>query len=70
MSFEKLAGIYVYCMDHHTGQWSRLYRLLSKIRFNAPDRVYNAIRHEKHDPHCEWEEARKVYRHLKQRNAQ
>ena len=31
MSFEKIAATYVYCMDYHGGQWSREYRILSKI---------------------------------------
>ncbi len=29
--FQTYAGIYVYCMDYHGGQWTRLYRLLSRI---------------------------------------
>lgn len=43
MDFNTLAGIYTYAMDHHNGQWSRLYRLMSRIRFNAPDHVFTAI---------------------------
>jgi hypothetical protein len=70
MSFEKLAGIYVYCMDYHGGQWSRLYRLMSRIRFNAPDHVFDEIRYGKHDKNNEWEESRRVYRHLKRRKAE
>lgn len=26
-----LLALYVFCMDHHDGQWSRLYRLLCRI---------------------------------------
>lgn len=31
MSFEKLAIIYVFCNDFHSGQWDRLYRIQSRI---------------------------------------
>ncbi len=79
MNFETLAGIYTYAMDHHTGQWSRLYRLMSKIRFHARDHVFTAIQGNRHarkereisvDTWNEWETARKVYRALKRRKAQ
>jgi hypothetical protein len=79
MNFDTLAGIYTYAMDHHTGQWSRLYRLMSRIRFSAPDHVFTAIqgnRHSKRDDTRaaaswdEWEGARRVYRTLKRRKAQ
>lgn len=52
MDFETLAGIYTYAMHYHGGQASRLYRLMSRIQFNAPDHVFNAIegnRHAKQD---------------------
>ena len=70
MSFDTLAGIYVYAMDYHTGQGSRLYRLMCRIQASLPDRVIAAIRRGKDDPHGEWEQARRVYRELKRRRAQ
>ena len=66
-TFQTRAGIYVFCMDHHEGQWSRLYRLMCRIRFSAPDRVFDAIHYGKHDPHGEWEHARRTYRKLKRK---
>ncbi len=79
MDFDTLAGIYTYAMDHHGGQWSRLYRLMSRIRFNASDSAFTAIqgnRHARKDRGIsdaqweEWESARKVYRTLKRRKAE
>ena len=70
MSFEKLAGVYVYCMDYHGGQWSRLYRLMSRIQMRLSDNAIAAIRRGKFDTSGEWEESRKVYRHLKRRQAE
>ena len=67
MSFDKLAGIYVYCMDYHEGQWSRLYRILSRIskkELNLRDSSIEEVRT------GDWEEAHEVYQHLKERNAQ
>ena len=31
MSFDKVAAVYVFCMNYHEGQFSRLYRLMSRI---------------------------------------
>lgn len=79
MDFETLAGIYTYAMDHHSGQWSRLYRLMSRIRFHAPDHVFTAIQGNRHLKReqaisdatwAEWERARQVYRKLKRRKAE
>lgn len=70
MSFEKMAGIYVYCNDYHTGQWSRLYRLQSRMRMRLSDSAWKAIRNGRNDPNNEWEESRRVYRSLKRRKAQ
>lgn len=70
MSFEKLAGIAVYCMDFHDGQWSRLYRLRCRIDAHLHDNHIAAIRRGKDDPANEWEESRRVYRHLKRRKAE
>ena len=70
MSFDTLAGIYVYAIDHHTGQDSRLYRIMSRINARLTDNAIRAIRNGKHDPSGEWESARIVYRTLKRRKAQ
>jgi hypothetical protein len=70
MDFETVAGIYVYCADYHGGQWSRLYRLMSRIRMTLPDSAWKAIRHGRDDRSGEWEQARKVYRTLKRRKAE
>ena len=67
MSFDKLAGIYVYCMDYHTGQNSRLYRLLCKIDAHLSDRDINYIRD---GTYSLWPKAHKVYKYLVERNAQ
>lgn len=31
MSFELIAALYLVCSDYHSGQWSRGYRILSRI---------------------------------------
>lgn len=31
MSADFLLALYVFCMDHHTGQWSRGYRIMSRF---------------------------------------
>ena len=70
MSFEKLAGVFVYCNDFHFGQGSRLYRLQSRIRMRLSDSAWKAIRRGRDDRNNEWEASRRVYRHLKRRRAQ
>lgn len=77
MDFETLAGIYTYAMDYHTGQWSRLYSLMSRINMSAPDDVFAAIQGNRHtkkgispDVWDEWSRSRAVYRKLKRRKAQ
>jgi hypothetical protein len=69
MSFDLLAGIYVYCADYHEGQWSRLYRLMSRIKMHLSDTAWKAIRHGRDDPYNEWETARIVYRSLKRKGS-
>ena len=63
-----LFGAYVFCMDHHGGQWSTEYQAMCEINANMRDGHIDAVRRGKHDPRNEWEEARKYYRELK-RNA-
>ena len=70
MSFEKLAGVFVYCNDFHSGQGSRLYRLQSRIRMRLSDSAWKAIRRGRDDRNNEWEASGRVYRHLKRRRAQ
>jgi len=70
MTFDTLAGLYVYCMDYHSGQWSRLYRIMSKINMDLRDHHANMIRNGKLDPNHEWANARRVYRKLKRNQAQ
>ena len=68
-------ALHVFCMDYHSGQWSRLYRLGCRIdtryRPCLSDRAYAAIRHggKRTDPHDEWMEARVFYRQLKRKYA-
>ena len=64
MSFERMAGVYVWCADNHAGQGSREYRVLSRIAkrgLNLSDRAWQAIR-EGGDP--DWEEAHRTYEAL------
>lgn len=67
MSIDKLAGIYVYCMDYHSGQWSREYRILSRIvgqyKLRLTDSAIRQIS-EPIDEECEWIEAAEVYQTL------
>ncbi len=63
-------GLYVFCMDYHSGQWSRLYRIMCKLRVRLSDSAIKAIqgnRHDKTDKRQwdEWQEARTYYRQLK-----
>ena len=65
-------GLYVFCMDFHTGQWSRLYRIGSRLRVRLSDSAIKAIQGNRHDKESigqgawdEWEQARIYYRQLK-----
>lgn len=73
MNHDFAFGLYVFCMDYHTGQWSRLYRILSKLstqyRVSLRDNHIAAIRRGKDDPGNEWEQARTYYRELKRKYA-
>lgn len=66
-NFDFVAGLYVYLMDYHNGQWSREYRILSQLRVRLADRAIKGIQRGKHDPNGEWEQARIVYRELKRK---
>jgi hypothetical protein len=67
-------ALYVFCMDFHSGQWSRLYRIGSRLRASLRDNHIAAIQGNRHKRKeagvlqaCwdEWETARKYYRELK-----
>ena len=69
MSFDRIAATYVFCMNYHEGQNSRLYRILSKItrhyRINLSDRAIDAIQGDKII--AEWAYANVIYNHLVER---
>jgi hypothetical protein len=72
MSPDFAFGLYVFCCDFHSGQNSRLYRILSRISargIRVTDRAEAAIRRGKNDPNNEWEQARTYYRQLKRKYA-
>lgn len=67
-------ALYVFCTDFHSGQNSRLYRLMCRIDANMHDHHIYAIqgnRHKRAEAGIsqavwdEWETARKYYRELK-----
>ena len=66
MSFDRIAATYVFCMNYHEGQGSRLYRILSKIsthyRINLTDRAIDAIQGDKESQ--EWSYAASIYNDL------
>ena len=69
MSADFVFALYVFCMDYHSGQSSRLYRILSllstRYRVSLRDSHIDAIRYGKYDRSGEWETARTYYRQLK-----
>ncbi len=72
MSFDFTFALYVFCMDYHSGQWSRLYRIMSRISsrgIRVTDHAVAAIRRGKDDPNGEWEQSRIYYRQLKRKYA-
>ena len=47
MSADFLLALYVFCMDHHTGQWSRGYRIMSRfsrMEVNLTDALIEEVR--------------------------
>lgn len=67
MSFERMAGVYVWCADNHWGQGSREYRVLSRIAargMRLTDRAWRAVR-EGGDPGLE--KAHQTYESLSRR---
>lgn len=70
MSTDFKFALYVFCMDYHSGQWSRLYRIMCRIGANMRDSHIYAIqgnRHKKREENIseaiwsEWESARVYY---------
>lgn len=66
MSFDRIAATYVFCMNYHSGQGSRLYRILSKLsthyQVRLSDRAIDAIQGDKIIQ--EWSYANSIYNHL------
>ena len=60
--FDAMAAMYVYCMDYHEGQWSRLYRILCRLgrHIHLTDNAINQIR----DGGEEWDIAHEYYKSL------
>jgi hypothetical protein len=47
MSSDFLLALYVFCMDHHSGQWSRGYRIMSRfsrLDINLTDALIEELR--------------------------
>ena len=65
MSFEKAAALYVFCMNYHKGQWSREYRIMSKLvnkyKIKLTDSAIAAIQNDDHEDQGDWWEARNIY---------
>ena len=72
MSFDRIAATYVFCMDYHSGQGSRLYRILSKISthymIRLSDRAISAIQGDCES--LEWSYARSIYKDLETKFAE
>lgn len=68
--FQIAAGIFVYAHDFHSGQRSRLYRIMSRMQMKLTDSGWRAIRCAKCDPHGDYKIAREVYFKLKKRQAE
>lgn len=75
MSFDKLAGIYVFCANYHEGQNSRLYRIMSRIASRDIRLTDSAWAQIEASPtlnemeNWDWFEARQVYQTLVQNHA-
>ncbi len=72
MSFDKVAAVYVWCANNHQGQWSREYRIMSRIskmRLHLPDSAWEAIQDGTGRASEEWAEAHEIYKTLEARHA-
>lgn len=69
MSFDRIAATYVFAMNYHEGQGSRLYRILSKISthymIRLSDRAIAAIQGDMYSQ--EWSYANSIYNKLEAR---
>ena len=67
MSFDLTAAVYVFCSNHHSGQWSRGYRIMSRIAkrgLRLTDNAWEAIQYGTGRGKAEWELARVYYLNL------
>lgn len=67
MSFDKLAALYVFCANYHTGQASRLYRIMSRIAkrgIGLSDSAWEAIQDGTGRAAMEWSESHCIYHAL------
>lgn len=69
MRFYFICALYVFCMDYHSGQTSRLYRILSRISsrgINLSDSAIKAIQGKptSFSSGFEWAYSSKFYREL------
>ncbi len=67
MSFDKTAAVYVWCANNHTGQWSREYRIMSRIAklgLRLTDSAWEAIQDGTGRAKEEWSFARSIYLQL------
>ena len=71
MNFDRIAALYVFCSNYHSGQASRLYRILSKLsshyRIHLSDNAIDAIQGSKESQ--EWSYARSIYIQLEEKFA-
>jgi hypothetical protein len=67
MNIDFKFALYVFCMDYHRGQNSRLYRIMSRLRCHLQDNHIKAIRRGKDDINNSWEQSRIYYRQLKKK---
>lgn len=65
--FNLITALYALCSDYHSGQWSRGYRILSRIETSYRPR--NLPDSEKIQSSDDWEEAREIYNELEIRYA-
>lgn len=57
-------GIYIFAGDHHSGQWSTGYRVLSELGCSYHGNQDQIIRGDVDDPSGEWDGARQVYQDM------
>ncbi len=69
MSFDLIAAVYVWCSNNHSGQWSRGYRIMSRIAkrgLHLTDSAWEAIQDGTGRAAEEWSLAREYYLRLEQ----